>query len=112
MLYSRSNSLENVLFWLSMIPLCLSIWNFLFLNFALIGYIEERNNEKIYLNTRCFINGTITLNNDTPHRKCELCLKQHLYENIFVLNCNCKICYDCFANEVHRQQATTNEILS
>ncbi|CAF1041631.1 unnamed protein product [Rotaria sp. Silwood1] len=53
----------------------------------------------------------ITNNNDTARRKCDLCSKQHSYGNIFVLHCNCKICYDCFANEMNRQRTTTNEIL-
>jgi len=61
-------------------------------------------------------NGTTTIttthSDDTPRRKCELCSRQHSYGNIFVLNCNCKICYDCFANEVNRQRTTTNELLS
>ncbi|CAF0784838.1 unnamed protein product [Rotaria sordida] len=57
-------------------------------------------------------NDTIIINNnDTARRKCDLCSKQHSYGNIFVLHCNCKICYDCFANEVNRQRITTNEIL-
>jgi len=55
---------------------------------------------------------TTTHSDDTPGRKCELCSRQHSYGNIFVLNCNCKICYDCFANEVNRQRTTTNELLS
>jgi hypothetical protein len=55
---------------------------------------------------------TTTNNDDIPRRKCELCLKQHSYGNIFLLNCNCKICYDCFANEVYQQQTKTNELLS
>ncbi|CAF2757652.1 unnamed protein product [Rotaria sp. Silwood2] len=53
----------------------------------------------------------ITNNNDTARRKCDLCSQQHSYGNIFVLHCNCKICYDCFANEVNRQRTTTNELL-
>jgi hypothetical protein len=53
-----------------------------------------------------------TNNDDTPGRKCELCLKQHSYGDIFVLNCNCKICYNCFANDVNQQQTKTNELLS
>jgi hypothetical protein len=54
-----------------------------------------------------------TINHDeTSRRKCELCSKQHFYDDIFVLNCNCKICYDCFANDVKQQQAKTNELLS
>jgi hypothetical protein len=58
-------------------------------------------------------NGLITTNNDDiPRRKCELCSKQQSYGNIFVLNCNCKICYDCFANEVNEQRTKTNELLS
>lgn len=48
---------------------------------------------------------------DAPRRKCEICSKQHLYGDIFVLNCNCKICYDCFANEVNQQREKTNELL-
>jgi len=55
---------------------------------------------------------TTTNNDDIPRRKCELCLKQHSYGNIFLLNCNCKICYDCFANEVNQQRTKTNELLS
>lgn len=58
-------------------------------------------------------NTSIVINDDnTPRRKCELCSKQHAYGNIFVLHCNCKICYDCFADEVNRQRTTTNELLS
>lgn len=53
-----------------------------------------------------------TNNDDIPRRKCELCSKQHSYGNIFVLNCNCKICYDCFANDVNQQRIKTNELLS
>ena len=58
-------------------------------------------------------NGTVTIDsNDTLGRKCDLCLKQHSYGNIFVLNCNCKMCYDCFANEVNQQRSIRNELLS
>ena len=62
MLHKRSYSGEDVLFWLVLIPLCLSIGSFLFLNSSIIGYIEERHNNKIYVNTTCFLNGTITFN--------------------------------------------------
>ena len=56
---------------------------------------------------------TRTTNRDeTSRRKCEVCAKQHFYDDIFVLHCNCKICYDCFANEVKQQQTKTNELLS
>lgn len=53
-----------------------------------------------------------TNHEETARRKCELCNKQHFYHDIFVLNCNCKMCYDCFANEVKEQQSKTNELLS
>lgn len=56
-------------------------------------------------------NGT-TNHDEISRRKCELCSKQHFYDDIFVLNCNCKICYDCFANEVKQQQIKSNELLS
>jgi len=62
MLHTRSNSQQHVLLLLILIPLCLSIGSFLFLNSAIIGYIEERHNEKNYLNTTCILNGTITFN--------------------------------------------------
>jgi hypothetical protein len=62
MLRSKSNNPQNIFFCLSMIPLCLSIGSFIFVSSSLIGYIEERHNQKIYLNTTCFINGTITFN--------------------------------------------------
>ncbi|CAF0927005.1 unnamed protein product [Adineta ricciae] len=55
---------------------------------------------------------TATNEDDIPRRKCEICSKQHSYGNIFVLHCNCKICYDCFANEVNRQRTMTNELLT
>ncbi|CAF4505891.1 unnamed protein product [Rotaria magnacalcarata] len=54
---------------------------------------------------------TVMNDDNTPRRKCELCSKLHSYGNIFVLNCNCKICYNCFANEVNRQRTITNELL-
>ena len=56
---------------------------------------------------------TRTTNHDeSARRKCEICSKQHFYDDIFVLTCNCKICYDCFANDVKQQQAKSNELLS
>lgn len=48
---------------------------------------------------------------ETSRRRCELCSNQHFYADIFVLNCNCKICYDCFANEMKQQQQLKNEEL-
>ncbi|UJR24501.1 hypothetical protein I4U23_005876 [Adineta vaga] len=47
----RVNKQQDPLFCLALLPLCLSIGSFLFLNSAIISYIEERHNEKIYLNT-------------------------------------------------------------
>ncbi|UJR24502.1 hypothetical protein I4U23_005877 [Adineta vaga] len=58
----RVNKQQDPLFCLALLPLCLSIGSFLFLNSAIISYIEERHNEKIYLNTTCYFNGTITFN--------------------------------------------------
>jgi hypothetical protein len=57
-------------------------------------------------------NGPTTSNGDIPRRKCDLCSKQHPYEDIFLLSCDCKICYDCFAIDVNRQRTTINEVLS
>ena len=55
---------------------------------------------------------TVTTSNDeTARRKCELCSQHWSYDDIFLLHCNCKICYDCFAKEMHRQRDTTNELL-
>ncbi|CAF0739027.1 unnamed protein product [Adineta steineri] len=54
---------------------------------------------------------TTTNTDDVPRRKCELCSKLHSYVDIFLLNCNCKICYDCFANDVNHQRSTANELL-
>lgn len=54
-----------------------------------------------------------TNHEETSRRKCELCNQQHFYADIFVLNCNCKMCYDCFANEMkQQQQSKTEELLS
>lgn len=53
---------ENLLFFLQIIPLCFSIGSFVFIIFGLIGYIEERSNEKIYVSTNCYLDGTITIN--------------------------------------------------
>ena len=53
-----------------------------------------------------------TNHEETARRKCELCNKQHFYHDIFLLNCNCKMCYDCFANEMKEQQSKTVELLS
>ena len=60
--HTGSTRRRNVLYWLVLLPLCLSIGSFLYLNSAMIGYIEERQNERIYLNTTCFLNGTFTVN--------------------------------------------------
>lgn len=57
-----SNRRENIFFSFQVISLCLSIGSFIFIIFGLIGYIEERSNEKNYLLTRCYLNGTIKIN--------------------------------------------------
>lgn len=85
----------------------------LYQNYQNKKVLESYNN--LYGTEHTFdINPTIgnPTTDDTPGRKCELCLKQHSYGNIFVLNCNCKICYDCFAMEVNKQRTTTNELIS
>ena len=53
-----------------------------------------------------------TNSNDMARRRCELCSDQCLYGDIFLLNCDCKICYTCFAVEVHKQRTTTDGLLS
>ena len=52
-----------------------------------------------------------TSTDNGPRRQCELCSKHHSYDDFFLLSCNCKICYDCFAAEMDRQRITSSEIL-
>ncbi|CAF4144751.1 unnamed protein product [Adineta steineri] len=85
MFHKKSNKQQYILFRLAFIPLVLSFGSFLLLNYGFFSYIEERQNEKNYLNTTCFLNGTLTYREPCHDRSCSYTRSPALCPSTFQL---------------------------
>jgi hypothetical protein len=80
---SNNQKNNNILFCFNLIPLCLSIGTFGFIILNIIIYNEERYNDKIYLNSQCYLNGTIIISEPCKDDICWWIILSHLCPTTF-----------------------------